>query len=81
MSTGLEFKRVGVALALSLAVLCAGNLSPANAAQSSQRRLTKSKAKKQELPPLPSGPTGPVQAMPLDTIAAVPPRSASRTIN
>jgi hypothetical protein len=27
-----------------------------------------------ELPPLPSGPTGPVQAMPLDSIAAVPPQ-------
>jgi hypothetical protein len=74
MSTGFEFKRVGVAFALSLAVLCAGNLCPANAAQAPQRRLAKSKAKKQELPPLPSGPTGPVQAMPLDTIAAVPPQ-------
>jgi hypothetical protein len=74
MSTGSKFKRVGVALALCLAVLCAGDLFPASAAQSPQRRLTKSKAKKQELPPLPSGPTGPVQAMPLDTIAAVPPQ-------
>jgi hypothetical protein len=35
----------------------------------------KTKAKKPQLPPLPSGPTGrPVQQIPLDSIAAVPPQ-------
>jgi len=76
MSTGIRCKRIGLAWALSLAVLCAGSLWPASAAQTGQRKAnrTKIKMKKQELPPLPSGPTGPVQPMPLDTIAAVPPQ-------
>jgi hypothetical protein len=74
MNTGLEFKKVGLGLALSLAVLCTGSLWRANAAQTGQRKVTKAKVKKQELPPLPSGPTGPVQPMPLDTIAAVAPQ-------
>lgn len=75
MSTGSRCKKIGFALGLSLAVLCAGALTPANAAQTAQRKVTKAKAKKAtELPPLPSGPTGPVQPMPLDAIAAVPPQ-------
>jgi len=65
MGTGLKFARFGGALLLSAAVLCGG----ANAAQSHH----KSK-KKTPPPPLPSGPTGPVQQIPLDSIAAVAPK-------
>jgi hypothetical protein len=74
MNTGFRFNNMGLALALSLAVLCAGGWRHANAAQTAQRKVSRSKVRKQELPPLPSGPTGPVQAMPLDAIAAVPPQ-------
>lgn len=74
MSTGSRSRTIGFALGLSLAVLCGGILTPAHAAQAPHRKLAKAKAKKSELPPLPSGPTGPVQAMPLDSIAAVPPQ-------
>lgn len=73
MSTGLRFRKIGCALCLSVAVLCAGTVVPAGA--SSEHPKKKVKAKKAELPPLPSGPTGrPVQPMPLDSIAAVPPQ-------
>lgn len=84
MSTGFNRNKSGCALALSVAVLCAGAFTPANAAPAAQDtvapavrhtvRKAKAKAKKPELPPLPSGPTGPVQPMPLDAIAAVPPQ-------
>jgi hypothetical protein len=75
MRAGWKFHRIGFALGLGLAVLCAGAFTPAHAAQASQHKTTRPKAKKAtELPPLPSGPTGPVQAMPLDSIAAVPPQ-------
>lgn len=74
MSTGAQCRKL--ALAVSLAILCAGAWIPANAAQSSTpRRVRREKAKKTSEPaPLPSGPTGPVQPMPLDAIAAVPPQ-------
>lgn len=75
MSTGSKCKNIGFALGLSLAVLCAGALNPANAGQTAPRKVTRTKAKKAtELPPLPSGPTGPVQPMPLDSIAAMAPQ-------
>jgi hypothetical protein len=74
MITGFQFKKIGFALGLSLAILCTISPPLGYAAQSGQRRVTKMKAKKQELPPLPSGPTGPVQPMPLDAIAAIPPQ-------
>lgn len=74
MSAGFDFKKVGFVSALTLAVLCTGYSYPANAAQTSRHKISKAKAKKQELPPLPSGPTGPVQPMPLDAIGAVPPQ-------
>jgi len=66
MGTGLKFVRFGGALLLSAAVLCAG----ANAATQSHHKSKK----KTPPPPLPSGPTGPVQQMPLDSIAAVAPK-------
>jgi hypothetical protein len=74
MSTGFNFRNIGFAVALSLAILCPGVFTSAQAAGSAQRRAIKTKAKRAELPPLPSGPTGPVQPMPLDTIASVPPQ-------
>lgn len=75
MSTGSNFRNIGFAVALSLAILCPGVFTSAQAAGSAQRRAIKAKAKKAaELPPLPSGPTGPVQPMPLDAIGAVPPQ-------
>ena len=74
MSTGSKFRKIGFAVALSLAILCPGVFTSAQAAGSAQRRAIKAKAKKAELPPLPSGPTGPVQPMPLDAIGAVPPQ-------
>ena len=74
MSTGSKFRKIGFAVALSLAILCPAAFSSAQAAASAQRRAIKAKAKKAELPPLPSGPTGPVQPMPLDAIGSVPPQ-------
>ena len=75
MSTGSKFRKIGFAVALSLAILCPAVFTSAQAAGSAQRRAIKAKAKKAaELPPLPSGPTGPVQPMPLDAIGAVPPQ-------
>jgi hypothetical protein len=74
MSTGSKFRKIGFAVALSLAILCPAVFTSAQAAGSAQRRAIKAKAKKAELPPLPSGPTGPVQPMPLDAIASVPPQ-------
>lgn len=74
MSTGTKFRKIGFAVALSLAILCPAVFTSAQAAGSAQRRAIKARAKKAELPPLPSGPTGPVQPMPLDAIASVPPQ-------
>lgn len=75
MSTGLKWNKIGYALLLSVAVLCAGSVSAAQVTPAGQHKAkAKAKARKPELPPLPSGPTGPVQAMPLDSIAAVPPQ-------
>ena len=71
MSTGWKFKKVAGALVLCAAVLCLGNVSPANAETSQSHRKAK---KSVPLPPLPSGPTGPVQQIPLDSIAPVPPQ-------
>jgi hypothetical protein len=71
MSTGWKFRNVSCAIALCVALLCAG-WAPV-LAQAAPQRAHK-KAKKQEPPPpLPSGPTGPVQQVPLDKIAAVAP--------
>ena len=88
MSTGSKLRTIGGVFALSAAVLCTGNpasaqinpvSSPAKPVQSQAKpALKKAAAKKQQKlppPPLPSGPTGqPVQQIPLDSIAAVPPQ-------
>src|SRR5581483_11151660 len=71
MSTGWNFGRWSGVLMLGAAVLCAGIGPQALAAPTQTHRKAK---KKTPPPPLPSGPTGPVQQMPLDSIAAVPPQ-------
>lgn len=73
MSTGWRFTQLGGAVFALAAVLCAGSVSEAQgtATQTSTRHKAK---KKNPPPPLPSGPTGPVQQIPLDSIASVPPQ-------
>src|SRR5579863_6873477 len=67
MSTGMKFAKFA-----GMVVLCLGNLSLMHAdSVHTQRKTTK---KVQPPPPLPSGPTGPVQQIPLDSIAPVPPQ-------
>ncbi len=77
--TGRRFMRIACALMLGIAVSL-GASSPAGAntqAQQTQPNTHKKKKKVQQQPPpppLPSGPTGPVQQIPLDSIAAVAPQ-------
>ena len=52
----------------AIIVLCLGSL-----AASSQSHPKTHKTKKPQLAPLPSGPTGPIQQIPLDSMAPVPP--------
>jgi hypothetical protein len=73
MSAGWKLRTTGFAALLSVAVLCSVNPSFAQAPRG-QKKAKKVEAKKVELQPLPSGPTGPVQQVPLDSIAAVPPQ-------
>jgi hypothetical protein len=68
MSTGSIFSKIVFAALFAVAALCPGN--PLFAATTPGQK----KPKKVEQPPLPSGPTGPVQQVPLDSIAAVPPQ-------
>jgi hypothetical protein len=68
MSTGSKFSHIVCAALFAVAVLCPGNPVFGDTAHSQK------KTKKVEQPPLPSGPTGPVQQVPLDSIAAVPPQ-------
>ncbi|MFZ0733273.1 MAG: hypothetical protein WAM79_13170 [Candidatus Sulfotelmatobacter sp.] len=71
MSAGFRFKSVVGVVFLSGAILCA---APVFAKATSTHSQHKPK-KPPPPPPLPSGPTGvPVQQMPLDSIAAVPPK-------
>ncbi len=72
MSTGSRSKLISFALLMSVAILCAGSFSPK--AEATQTHRKAKAAKKPALQPLPSGPTGPVQPIPLDSIAAVPPQ-------
>ncbi|MBZ5681823.1 MAG: hypothetical protein LAO24_17130 [Acidobacteriia bacterium] len=67
--------RTGIKLAsfVMAGVLCLGGLSAANDSSRHQR-----KAKKVELPPLPSGPRGPVPQLPLDSTPAVAPQVSYR---
>ena len=71
MSTGWRFKKVAGGLVLCAAVLCLGIVHPADAETTQSHRKAKKPA---QLPPLPSGPTGPVQQIPLGEIAPVPPQ-------
>src|SRR5712671_730644 len=65
--------RTGIKLAsfIMVGVVCMGGLGIANA---SSRNQHKAKAKKVTLPPLPSGPLGPVPQLPLDSTPAVAPQ-------
>jgi hypothetical protein len=74
MSTGCKLCRFSGAFILAAALLCTGALSTAHAEQTQAHRKSSKAKKKTPPPPLPSGPTGPVQQMPLDSIAAVPPQ-------
>jgi hypothetical protein len=74
MSAGLKWKRLSGALLLGACVLCVGTVSLATTAPQHSARKKASKKPQLLPPPLPSGPTGPVQAIPLDAIAAVPPQ-------
>jgi hypothetical protein len=65
MSTGFKFARFA-----ATAALCLGGLLLANADSTHSQR----KVKKPLLAPLPSGPTGPVPQIPLDSIAPVAPQ-------
>ena len=68
MSTGSKLSKIAFAALFAVAGLCPGNSVFAANPQGQK------KTKKVEQPPLPSGPTGPVQQVPLDSIAAVPPQ-------
>jgi hypothetical protein len=81
----LKLKMLPVVLVLCLGGLCLGIVSPADAAISQSqpqsqpntktpKKRTTTKPQKKTLPPLPSGPTGPVQQVPLDSMAPVPPK-------
>lgn len=85
MGTGWQWKGIGRAPLVSVAVLCMGSLCFAQAAAPQlqnqaatplhqNHKKTPKTPKKPPLPPLPSGPTGPMQQIPLDSIAAVPPQ-------
>lgn len=68
MSTGSRLSKIACAALFAIAALCPGNPVFADTPHGQK------KTKKVEAPPLPSGPTGPVQQVPLDSIAAVPPQ-------
>jgi len=68
MSTGSKLRNIACAALFGIVVLCPGNPVFADTPHGQK------KTKKVEQPPLPSGPTGPVQQVPLDSIAAVPPQ-------
>src|SRR6266567_3281761 len=73
MSMGLRLKQLAGGFVLCVAVLCPGIVRPANGEATHGQRKAK-KPLPLPPPPLPSGPTGPVQQMPLDSIAPVPPQ-------
>lgn len=75
MSTRLNWRKIGIAVLLSSALLCTGIPTALAGTSGQNQRKATAKKKKPELPPLPSGPTGrQLPAMPLDAIAAVPPQ-------
>lgn len=74
MGTGWKVKKLAGVGVVCVAVLCLGNAAAADEPQTQRHKQTHKKIKKPAPPPLPSGPTGPVQQIPLDSIAAVPPQ-------
>lgn len=70
--TGPKFMRLACALMLGI-TLSVGASSPVSAT-STQSQKKKKKVQQPPPPPLPSGPTGPVQQIPLDSIAAMAPQ-------
>lgn len=70
MSTGRKLKQAGVMLVCA-AALCVGTASAADAAKQTHHKAAKKPA---PLADLPSGPTGPVQPVPLDLMMPVPPQ-------
>src|SRR5689334_9678548 len=74
MSTGWKSRKFAAVFFLCLAVLCLESFALADAATTHSQKKAK-KPEQPQLPPLPSGPTGqPVQQVPLDSIAPVPPQ-------
>src|ERR1700687_5089883 len=73
MSTGWKFNTVATVLLLCLSAFPIGMASQTSATTSQTHRKTTKKLKA-HVPPLPSGPTGPVQQVPLDSMAPVPPQ-------
>src|ERR1700687_5042983 len=73
MSTGWKFNTVATVLLLCLSAFPIGMASQTSATTSQTHRKT-TKKPKAHLTPLPSGPTGPVQQVPLDSMAPVPPQ-------
>jgi hypothetical protein len=78
MSTGSELKKIATVGLLGSGLLCAAVPAFADAAAQAKPQVHRKTTRKKQVeppPPLPSGPTGrPVQQMPLDAIAAVPPQ-------
>src|ERR1700746_671938 len=77
MSTGRKLDTAVKVLLLCLSVFCIGmagqtRVTPQTQTSHNHRKTTKKL--KAHLPPLPSGPTGPVQQVPLDSMAPVPPQ-------
>jgi hypothetical protein len=75
MNSGNKFAKIVGMVALGLTV-CLGTAATANAAaRGSQRKAAAKKTQPQtQAPPLPSGPTGPVPQVPLDSMTPVPPQ-------
>lgn len=74
MNTGRKFNTAATVLLLCLSVFCTGMAGQTNATTSQTHGKTAKKPPKKHLAPLPSGPTGPVQQVPLDSMAPVPPQ-------
>src|ERR1700760_390555 len=77
-TTGPKITRLTCALMLSCGVVAGASSQVATTAPQSQKGSTSIHKKKKKVeappPPLPSGPTGPVQQMPLDSITAMAPQ-------
>lgn len=77
MSTGWKINKMATVLLLCLGLVPVATASPQTVATSQKTHRKTSKTKKQQKPqppPLASGPTGPVQPMPLDSTAPVAPQ-------